>query len=184
MAQPRASKHLRGLREVGPLRVRDAGSSASITWTPAGCGPVHEWVGGFERFWSDSVGRLDEHVQETAAALHRGDHPRFELRGVGLPGHQLGLPLEQLDRLAAADRAAEPQLGHTERGVPVLRAFVAPLIGKRPRLLRAITDSGLAKGAPGGGTPRRRSPERCGAGQSEAGLVYRARGAARRVGAR
>ena len=26
--------------------------------------PVHEWVGGFERFWSESFDRLDAYVQD------------------------------------------------------------------------------------------------------------------------
>src|SRR5215211_7515438 len=55
MTQPQASKHLRVLREVGLL-------------------PVHEWVGGFERFWSESFDRLDEYVQELKQARQEGPH--------------------------------------------------------------------------------------------------------------
>ena len=30
--------------------------------------PVHEWTGGFERFWNESFGRLDEYVQDLKQA--------------------------------------------------------------------------------------------------------------------
>ena len=29
-----------------------------------GLRPVHEWTGGFERFWNESFDRLDKYVQE------------------------------------------------------------------------------------------------------------------------
>src|SRR3954464_14181771 len=64
MTQPQASKHLRVLREVGLVRVRAAGKQRLDGPHPRGLRPVHEWVGGFERFWSESFDRLDEYVQE------------------------------------------------------------------------------------------------------------------------
>src|SRR5262250_256685 len=64
MSQPQASKHLRVLREVGLVRVRGAGKQRLYFLDARGLRPVHEWVGGFERFWSESFDRLDEYVQE------------------------------------------------------------------------------------------------------------------------
>jgi len=64
MTQPQASKHLRVLREVGLVRVRGAGKQRLYDLDARGLRPVHEWVGGFERFWSESFDRLDEYVQE------------------------------------------------------------------------------------------------------------------------
>lgn len=64
MTQPQASKHLRVLREVGLVRVRGAGKQRLYGLDARGLRPLHEWVGGFERFWSESFGRLDEYVQE------------------------------------------------------------------------------------------------------------------------
>jgi DNA-binding transcriptional ArsR family regulator len=64
MAQPRASKHLRVLREVGLVRVRGAGKQRLYGLDARGLRPVHEWVGGFERFWNESFDRLDEYVRE------------------------------------------------------------------------------------------------------------------------
>src|SRR5262245_58005125 len=67
MSQPQASKHLRVLREVGLVRVREAGKQRLYGLDARGLRPVHEWVGGFERFWSESFDRLDEYVQDRKA---------------------------------------------------------------------------------------------------------------------
>jgi hypothetical protein len=61
---PRASKHLRVLREVGLVRVRGAGKQRLYDLDARGLRPVHEWVGGFERFWNESFDRLDTYVQD------------------------------------------------------------------------------------------------------------------------
>ena len=63
MSQPRASKHLRVLREVGLVRVREVGKQRLYGLDARGLRPVHEWVGGFERFWNESFDRLDTYVQ-------------------------------------------------------------------------------------------------------------------------
>jgi DNA-binding transcriptional ArsR family regulator len=72
MTQPQASKHLRVLREVGLVRVRGAGKQRLYELDARGLRPVHEWVGGFERFWSGSFDRLDEYVQELKPARRKG----------------------------------------------------------------------------------------------------------------
>ena len=64
MSQSRASKHLRVLREVGLVRVRGAGKQRLYGLDALGLRPVHEWTGGFERFWNESFDRLDEYVQD------------------------------------------------------------------------------------------------------------------------
>jgi DNA-binding transcriptional ArsR family regulator len=64
MSQPRASKHLRVLREVGLVRDRKAGKQRLYGLDAQGLRPVHEWTAGFERFWSGSFDRLDAYVQE------------------------------------------------------------------------------------------------------------------------
>src|SRR5262249_30290943 len=68
MSQPQASKHLRVLREVGLVRVRGAGKQRLYDLDARGLRPVHEWLGGFERFWSGSFDRLDEYVQDLKQA--------------------------------------------------------------------------------------------------------------------
>ncbi|RAJ82639.1 DNA-binding transcriptional ArsR family regulator [Streptomyces sp. PsTaAH-137] len=64
MSQPGASKHLRVLREVGLVRVREAGKQRLYGLDARGLRPVHEWVGGFEQFWTESFDRLDVYVQD------------------------------------------------------------------------------------------------------------------------
>jgi DNA-binding transcriptional ArsR family regulator len=64
MSQPRASKHLRVLREVGLVRVREAGKQRLYGLDARGLRPIHDWVGGFEQFWNDSFDRLDAYVQD------------------------------------------------------------------------------------------------------------------------
>ena len=68
MSQPQASKHLRVLREVGLVRVRGVGKQRLYGLDARGLRPVHEWLGGFERFWSGSFDRLDEYVQDLKQA--------------------------------------------------------------------------------------------------------------------
>ena len=63
MTQPGASKHLRVLREVGLVRDRKAGKRRLYGLDASGLRSIHEWTGGFERFWNESFDRLDEYVQ-------------------------------------------------------------------------------------------------------------------------
>lgn len=58
------SKHLRVLREVGLVRVREDGRQRHYALDARGLREVHEWIGGFERFWSESFDRLEDYVEE------------------------------------------------------------------------------------------------------------------------
>ena len=68
LTQPTASKHLRVLREVGLVRDRKLGKQRLYGIDARGLRPVHEWTGGFARFWHGSFDRLDEYVQELKQA--------------------------------------------------------------------------------------------------------------------
>ena len=68
IAQPGASKHLRVLREVGLARDRKAGKQRRYGLDARGLRLVHEWTGGFERFWNESFDRLDAYVQDLKQA--------------------------------------------------------------------------------------------------------------------
>jgi DNA-binding transcriptional ArsR family regulator len=68
MSQPQASKHLRVLREVGLVQVRGAGKQRLYDLDARGLRPVHEWLGGFERFWIGSFDRLEAYVQDLKQA--------------------------------------------------------------------------------------------------------------------
>ncbi|WP_050727612.1 ArsR/SmtB family transcription factor [Vulgatibacter incomptus] len=71
MTQPRASKHLRVLREVGLVRDRKEGKQRVYGLDARGLRAIHEWTGGFERFWNESFGRLDAYVQDLKQARKR-----------------------------------------------------------------------------------------------------------------
>ena len=68
MTQPGASTHLRVLREVRLVRDRKAGKQRLYGLDARGLRPVHEWTGGFERFWNESFDRLDAYVQDLKQA--------------------------------------------------------------------------------------------------------------------
>jgi DNA-binding transcriptional ArsR family regulator len=64
VSQPRVSKHLRVLREVGLVTVRGEGQQRLYTLDARGLEPIHEWVSGFEEFWNQSFDRLDAYVKQ------------------------------------------------------------------------------------------------------------------------
>ena len=72
MPQPGTSKHLRVLREVGLVRDRKAGKQRLYGLDARGLRAVHEWTGGFERFWNESFDRLDAYVQDLKKARQEG----------------------------------------------------------------------------------------------------------------
>jgi len=59
LAQPQESKHLRVLREVGAVDVRDVGRQRLYRLNGAALKPIHDWVSGYERCWSERLDRLD-----------------------------------------------------------------------------------------------------------------------------
>jgi DNA-binding transcriptional ArsR family regulator len=64
LAQPQVSKHLRVLRAVGAVDVRDAGRQRLYRLNGAALKPLHDWVSGFEALWQDRFEALDD-VLET-----------------------------------------------------------------------------------------------------------------------
>src|SRR5258708_32484006 len=64
ITQPRTSKHLRVLREVGLVRVREAGQQRLYGLDARGLEPVHEWVIGFEQYWDENFDRLNGWVKK------------------------------------------------------------------------------------------------------------------------
>jgi DNA-binding transcriptional ArsR family regulator len=64
LAQPQVSKHLRVLRTVGLVRVRGAGQKRLYRLNADRLKPIHDWVKSFERFWDESLDRLDDYLRE------------------------------------------------------------------------------------------------------------------------
>jgi len=71
ITQPRTSKHLRVLREVGLVHVRGAGQQRLYGLDARGLRPVHEWVVGFEQLWGQRLDQLNEYVKRQQK--ERGD---------------------------------------------------------------------------------------------------------------
>jgi DNA-binding transcriptional ArsR family regulator len=72
LTQPQVSKHLRVLREVGVVDVRDAGRQRLYRINGPALKPIHEWVAGYERLWSERFDALDV-VLEDLKRMHEGD---------------------------------------------------------------------------------------------------------------
>ena len=64
ITQPRTSKHLRVLREVGLVRVREDGQQRLYGLNARGLKPLHDWVSDFEQLWNERFDRLNEYVKE------------------------------------------------------------------------------------------------------------------------
>ena len=59
LAQPQVSKHLRVLREVGAVDVREEGRQRLYRLNGNALKPIHDWVQSYERLWSDRFDELD-----------------------------------------------------------------------------------------------------------------------------
>jgi DNA-binding transcriptional ArsR family regulator len=64
VAQPQVSKHLRILREVGAVEVRDEGRRRVYRLNGHALKPIHDWVKSYERTWSDRFDALDAVLDE------------------------------------------------------------------------------------------------------------------------
>ena len=64
LAQPLVSKHLRVLREVGAVLVRDDGRRRLYRVDAHALKPVHDWVSNYERMWSERFDALDTVLDE------------------------------------------------------------------------------------------------------------------------
>ncbi len=67
MGQPQVSKHLRVLREVGLVTARDDGRQRLYRVNGPALKPIHDWVRGYERSWSERFDRLDDVLDELTA---------------------------------------------------------------------------------------------------------------------
>jgi DNA-binding transcriptional ArsR family regulator len=72
LGQPQVSKHLRVLRQVGAVEVRDKGRQRLYRLNGRALKPIHDWVSSYERLWSDRFDQLDV-VLEDLKAKEQGD---------------------------------------------------------------------------------------------------------------
>lgn len=60
LTQPQVSKHLRVLREVDAVRVREDGRQRLYRVNAPALKPLHDWVAGYERLWEERFEQLDD----------------------------------------------------------------------------------------------------------------------------
>lgn len=63
LSQPRVSKHLRVLSEVGLVRCRAEGRHRLYRLAPEQLHPVHDWVTKFEQAMNARLDRIDDYLQ-------------------------------------------------------------------------------------------------------------------------
>ena len=64
LAQPQVSKHLRVLREVGVVDVRENGRQRLYRLNGHALKPIHDWVKAYERTWTERFEQLDVVLEE------------------------------------------------------------------------------------------------------------------------
>lgn len=82
LAQPQVSKHLRVLREVGAVDVRDEGRQRLYRLNGHALKPIHDWVKKYEQTWSERFELLDDVLAEI-----KDEENRDERNGDGDPAH-------------------------------------------------------------------------------------------------
>ena len=60
LGQPQVSKHLRVLREVGLVEVREDGRQRWYRLNAQPLRPIHDWVRRYEHSWNERFDALDE----------------------------------------------------------------------------------------------------------------------------
>lgn len=74
MTQPQASKHLKVLKEVGLVSVREAGQQRLYKLNGGALKPIFDWSKRFEDLWNERYDRLDDLLVELMADEQtRGD---------------------------------------------------------------------------------------------------------------
>jgi len=75
VAQPLVSKHLRVLRQVGLVEVRDMGRQRMYRINGLQLRPIHDWLSNYEQWWSERFSRLDAVLEELKEAETREASP-------------------------------------------------------------------------------------------------------------
>ena len=73
LGQPQVSKHLRVLREVGLVDVRDEGRQRIYRLNGRRLKPIHDWVATYERTWAQRFDRMDAVLEDLKKEEADGD---------------------------------------------------------------------------------------------------------------
>jgi DNA-binding transcriptional ArsR family regulator len=72
VAQPLVSKHLRVLREVGLVDVRDEGRRRIYRLNGQALKPIHDWVKDYEQAWAERFDRLEGVLEDLKGQEQQG----------------------------------------------------------------------------------------------------------------
>lgn len=75
LAQPLVSKHLRVLREVGLVDVRDVGRHRLYRVNGQALKPLHDWVRAFEAMWQERFDAMDDVLAQLTSQHEIDDDP-------------------------------------------------------------------------------------------------------------
>ena len=76
LSQPQVSKHLKVLREVGLVDVRQEGRERFYRLDASSLKPIHDWVKDYERMWSERFDALDDVLEDLKKEEGRGNNDR------------------------------------------------------------------------------------------------------------
>jgi DNA-binding transcriptional ArsR family regulator len=71
LAQPQVSKHLRVLREVDLVHVRDEGRQRMYRLNAEPLKPIHDWLAKYEQAWNERFDLMDNVLEELRQAEER-----------------------------------------------------------------------------------------------------------------
>jgi len=63
LSQPTISAHLRVLESAGLVRRGRQANFRPVQLSPMALQAAHTWLGGYEQFWEDALGRLETHAR-------------------------------------------------------------------------------------------------------------------------
>jgi DNA-binding transcriptional ArsR family regulator len=63
-AQPQVSKHLRVLRRVGLVNVRDQGRQRVYRLNGQALKPIHDWLRNYQQWWEERFEAMDEVLED------------------------------------------------------------------------------------------------------------------------
>ena len=73
LAQPQVSKHLKVLREVDAVHVREDGRLRLYRLNGPALKPIHDWVAAYEQTWTERFELLDDVLEDLKTDADQGD---------------------------------------------------------------------------------------------------------------
>lgn len=64
LAQPHVSRHLRVLRDVGAVQVREAGRQRLYRLNLLALKPIHDWVASYQHLWEERFEGLEDILED------------------------------------------------------------------------------------------------------------------------